>query len=399
MPVTADRRRDVPAGRPGPSERADAVEPFRVMELVATADALARAADGPRPCHLEVGQPSAGPPPAVLEAATAALALPQGYTPALGLPELRTAIADLYSTRHGLRLDPARVAVTTGASGGFLLAALALFDAGDRVAVIEPGYPCSRATLELLGVSTVRVGVDGSTGWLPTPDLLDAAGPLDGVVVASPANPTGATLEEAQLLALRDRCRRRGVRFVSDETYHGIVVGPPAPTAAAFDEAVVVQSCSKFLRMPGWRLGWLVLPPELVTTVDRLAQHLALAPPTPAQHVALAALAHAGDFGAEVARYEHNRRLLTDAVEEAGIGTVAPSRGAFYLWVELADGRGAGEVCAEWLSELAVVATPGVDFDRVHGDRFVRCSVAGPTDEVEEAARRLRGWAARGATR
>ncbi|MFZ4517118.1 MAG: pyridoxal phosphate-dependent aminotransferase [Microthrixaceae bacterium] len=381
--------------RPTASRRAGAVEPFRVMELVAAASALERSGDGPTVCHLEVGQPSAGLPAAVLAEAAAALTAPQGYTPALGTPELRAAISELYAARHGLHVDPDRVAVTTGASGGFLLAALALFDPGDRVAVVEPGYPCSRATLDLLGVTTVRVGVDATTGWLPTPDLLDAAGPLDGVVVASPANPTGATLDEPQLADLRAWCGRRGARLVADETYHGIVDGPPAPTAAAFGEAVVVQSCSKFLRMPGWRLGWLVLPPELVTTVDRLAQHLALAPPTPAQHVALAALARRRDFEDEVARYSHNRRLLAAAVEDAGIGTVAPAPGAFYLWVELAGGRGARAVCEEWLADLAVVATPGVDFDRVHGDRFVRCSVAGPTDEVEEAARRLLGWAAR----
>lgn len=392
---------------PGVARRAAAVPPFEVMDLVA--GAAAREAAGPPPglsgpavCHLEVGQPATPPPAAVLDAARRALEQPQTYTESVGTPALRRRIADWYGERHGLELPPSRVAVTAGASAGCVLAFLACFDAGDRVAVLEPGYPCYRHQLEVFGVEVVAVPVGPEDGFVPTPDALDRALGRDtvhGLVVASPSNPTGAVLGDDDLADLLAWCRGRGVRLLADEIYHGIVEGPPAPTAAADPDAVVLQSCSKYFCMTGWRLGWLVLPEELVRPVERLAQNLYLAPPTLAQHAALAAFDATAELDAHVARYTSNRHLLVERLAGLGLDRVAPARGAFYVWVDVGPvldrvGGDSRSLCRRWLDEAGVAVTPGVDFDPVRGDRWVRCSVAGSTAEVALAADRLAAWLA-----
>jgi len=213
-------------------------------------------------------------------------------------------------------------------------------------------------------------------------------------VVASPANPTGAVLRPEELDALADWCARSGTRLVADEIYHGITEGRPAPTAAGVPDAVVVQSFSKYFCMTGWRVGWLVLPPELVRPVERLSQNLYLAPPTLSQHAAAAAFDATDELDAHVERYAANRHRLVAALADGGITDVAPAEGAFYVWADVGRLGASGDLCARWLDELAVAATPGTDFDPAGGDRFVRFSVAGSRAEVDDAAERLGAWLA-----
>jgi aspartate/methionine/tyrosine aminotransferase len=388
---------------PGVARRAAAIEPFEVMDVLRAAREL-EAATGDVPglpvCHLEVGQPSTPPPAAVLDAARAALDGPLGYSDSLGLDALRRRISRWYANRDATEVAPDRIAVTSGASAGCVLAFLAAFDPGDRVAVVEPGYPCYRHMLAAFGVDAVAVPVGPEQGFRPTPELLDAVldgGPLRGLVVATPSNPTGSVLDADELDAVLGWCRRHDVRPVVDEIYHDLVEAPRPPTAASDPSAVVVQSCSKYFCMTGWRLGWLVLPEELVRPVERLAQNLYLSPPTLSQHAALAAFDATDELDANVARYTANRHVLVDALRAAGLDRIAPATGAFYVWVDVGEllervGGDSRSLCRRWLEDLAVAATPGVDFDAARGDRFVRLSVAGSTDEVAEAARRLSRW-------
>jgi aspartate/methionine/tyrosine aminotransferase len=378
------------------AQRAE-VAPFHVMEVVRAA--RERAEVGGDVLHLEVGQPSTGAPTAALAAARDALGSPDalGYTDADGMPPLRRAIADRYRAM-GVEVDPEQVAVTAGASVACVLAFLAAFSPGDRVAVCEPGYPCYRQMLHALGVEPVPVRIGPDTGFQPTPALLDAVLPLDGLVVASPSNPTGSVLAPAELADLVRWCDERDVRLVSDEIYHGITFGPPAPTAAAHADArpIVVNSFSKYFSMTGWRLGWLVLPDELIRPVELLAQNLFISAPTLSQIAALAALGAGDELDGHVARYATNRDLVLDGLERLGSTTVAPADGAFYCYADISHlGADSQDLCARWLAEAGVAATPGIDFDPVEGHRFVRFSFAGPTDDVREAMVRLAAWATR----
>ena len=381
------------------AERAG-IAPFYVMAVLkaarerdaATGDVL----------HLEVGQPNTGAPGPALEAAGQALDTGRlDYTDALGSAELRAAIAAHYDARYGLAIDPARVAVTTGASGACVLAFLACFDVGDRVVVIRPGYPCYRHMLSAFGCEVLDIGVGPSTAFRPTVELLDALGrevsELSGLVLASPSNPTGATIGADELAAIAAWCAERGVRLVADEIYHGIDAGEPTSTALSTggEGVVVVNSFSKYFSMPGWRIGWLVLPDELVDPVERLAQNLTVAPPTLAQAAALGALSAEArpELDRHVERYAHNRRLLAEGLAAAGFADVAPADGAFYLWVDVSHvSRDSQDLCRRWLDELGLAVTPGIDFDPVDGHRFVRFSVAGATEDVAEAVSRLATW-------
>jgi aspartate/methionine/tyrosine aminotransferase len=389
--------------RTQPAERAG-IDPFYVMEVMKAAGERARR--GGDVIHLEVGQPSTAAPRAVIEAAGLALRDdPLRYTDALGDAGLRAAVARWYGERYGTVVEADRVAVTTGASGGCLLAFLACFDVGDRVAVSSPGYPCYRHILRALGIDAVEVPVGPETRWQLAPHLLDAAvaagGPLAGVVVASPSNPTGTMLDGAGLGDLASWCIAQDARLVSDEIYHGITYGSPAPTALDHDpQAVVVGSFSKYFSMTGWRLGWLVLPPELVTPVERLAQNLTVAPATLPQLAGAAAFGATAELDGHVRRYAANRAVLLDGLAAMGL-EAAPSDGAFYLWVPVADHPVAGAaggsqaLCARWLDELGVAVTPGIDFDPLRGRDYVRFSFAGALDDMAEAVRRLQGWMAR----
>lgn len=377
------------------SVRASRIEPFEVMDIVRAARERDEAGLQPPTCHLEVGQPSSAPPPRVLEAASAAMGRPHGYTDALGLPELRTAIAYFHLERHGVELDPRRVAVTSGASAGLVLALAALADPGELVLVTEPGYPCYANTARVLGLEVSVARLDSATGYRPSPARLDEAAAVDPavVVVASPANPTGTVLGRSDLAGLHGWCSHRGATLVVDEIYHG-TTGAAAPSAAVFDDVVVVQSFSKYFCMTGWRLGWLVLPEDLVRPVEKLAQNLYLAPPTISQHAAVAALGATDELDSVAATYRSNARVIEEVLRANGTTDIAPAEGAFYVWADVSHLGPARELCARWLDEIGVAATPGGDFDGDRGDDFVRFSVAGDPATVREAATRLDRWMA-----
>jgi len=373
-----------------------AVPPFIVMDVMKAA-AERQAASGDV-LHMEVGQPSTGAPRGVIEAAKRALdGDVLGYTLALGIPELRAKIAGHYRDFYGIGVPAERICVTTGSSGAFLLTFLAAFDRGDRVAILRPGYPCYRNILKALDIEPVDVPVGAATRFQPTPQALDraaAGGRLDGLLLASPANPTGSMLTRDELAAVVDWCRANGVRFISDEIYHGIGFGQPAATALAFgDEAIVINSFSKYFSMTGWRLGWAVLPEELVRPVERLAQNLFISAPTLPQLAAIAAFDCHDELRANVARYAANRELLLAELPKVGFDRLAPADGAFYLYADVRRLTNDSEVfCREMLAATGVAATPGVDFDPVDGKAFVRFSFCGSTADMAEAARRIGNW-------
>ena len=369
------------------------IPPFIVMDVLRAANE--RAATGADVLHLEVGQPSTGAPGRVIEAAKAALGRDVlGYTDALGIPPLRTAIARHYRDRYGVAVDPSRIVVTTGSSGAFILSFLAAFDAGARVAVTAPGYPAYRNILTALGIEVVEIEVGPATRFQPTPALLDKAGRLDGLVVASPANPTGTMLSAEDLRHLADHCAARNIRLVSDEIYHGITYGPPATTALAVtDRAVVINSFSKYFSMTGWRLGWMVLPDEMIRPVECLAQNLFISPPAISQVAGVEVFACTDELEANVRRYAANRAVLLEALPKLGLDRFAPPDGAFYLYVDVGHvTNDSTDFCKRLLADTGIAITPGVDFDPARGQRTLRISFAGATDTMAEAARRLGTW-------
>jgi aspartate/methionine/tyrosine aminotransferase len=364
-----------------------------VMEVMRAANARAAAGEGV--AHLEVGQPGTPAPAGVLAAARAALERDRlGYTEALGRPSLRARIARHYREVYRQDVAPERIAVTTGSSGAFLLAFLAAFDAGAAVAMAAPGYPAYRNILTALGNRPVvlRTGMDQR--FQPTPELLAGAGKLAGLIVASPSNPTGTMLGRDELAGLAKACDRQGAWLVSDEIYHGITYGRAATTALAVsDHAIVVNSFSKYFSMTGWRIGWLVLPPELVQPVERLAQNLFISPPTLAQIAAEAAFDCKPELDANVAAYARNRALLLEALPKLGFDRLAPSDGAFYLYADVgALTNDSAEFCRRILAEAGVAATPGIDFDPAEGHRWLRFSFAGKESEIRDAIARLETW-------
>jgi aspartate/methionine/tyrosine aminotransferase len=368
------------------------IAPFFVMEVMRAA--FERERRGEAVLHLEVGQPSTPAPAGVIAAARAALDSDRlGYTDALGIPPLRAAIAQWYRSRHGLDIPARRVVVTTGSSAGFVLGFLAAFEPGDRVAMVSPGYPCYRNILAALGIEPVELPVGPETRFQPTVELLEALpGRLDGLIVASPANPTGTMLDRAELEALADWCLSRGVRLVSDEIYHGISYGRHAVTALAVSEdAVAINSFSKYFSMTGWRLGWMVVPESLVRPIECLAQNLFISAPTLSQMAAVAAFDCVPELDRHVARYAANRALLLEALPEAGFGRLAPADGAFYLYADVSDlTDDSEELCRTVLARTGVAITPGIDFDPQRGRQSVRFSFAGSSETIAEAARRLR---------
>jgi aspartate/methionine/tyrosine aminotransferase len=369
------------------------IPPFIVMEVMRAA--AEREEAGGDVLHLEVGQPSTSAPSGVIAAAHAALDTELlGYTLALGLPDLREAIARHYRDFYALEVPAARIVVSVGASGGFLLSFLAAFDPGDRVAMALPGYPGYRHIMSALGIDPVAIETGPATRFQPTPDLLDAAGRLDGLIVASPSNPAGTMIRPAELAALARYCREKGIRLISDEIYHGITYGEDAATAAACsDDAIVINSFSKYFSMTGWRLGWMVVPEDLLRPVESLAQNLFISPPTLSQHAAIAAFDCHDELEANVARYADNRAVLLEELPRAGFDRLAPADGAFYIYADVSRmTNDAEDFCRRMLAETGVAATPGTDFDPVRGNAFTRFSFAGATADMAEAARRLRGW-------
>ena len=378
-----------------PSARSD-VPAFMVMDVMAAAARIEAA--GGRVIHMEVGQPAAPAPASAIAAARTALASGRlRYTETLGIATLRTRIARHYQESYGVSIDPARVVVTTGSSAGFILAFLALFEPGDRVAVALPGYPPYRHILSALGCEPVPIVTTRATRWAITPDMLMAAhrkAPLKGVLAASPANPTGTMMTAQALRALVDAAEEAGIRFISDEIYHGLDYAFAAETAARLsNEAVIINSFSKYFCMTGWRIGWMVAPEPLIRPIDRLQGNLAISVPTLSQIAAEAAFDGRAEMEAVKHGYEENRRILLDGLPRAGFDEILPVDGAFYLYADVSRFcDDSFEFAKRMLEETHVAATPGVDFDPQAGRHFIRFCYAGAAAEMREAVERIGAW-------
>jgi aspartate/methionine/tyrosine aminotransferase len=398
--VTTDHAQDH-AQRLAVASRA-AVPPFHVMDLLAAAGARQRSHGDV--VNLVAGQPST-PAPAPVRARAKEVLDDRvlGYTEALGIPELRDAVAGHYRRVYGLDVSPSEVVVTTGSSGGFLLGFLAAFEPGDRVAMARPGYPCYRNILTALGCEVVELPCGPMSRFQPTVQMLEALDrPLKGLVVASPANPTGTMVAPDELAALARWCEANGVQLVSDEVYHGIEyarLGGDRPMHSCAwttsREALVLNSFSKYFSMTGWRLGWMLVPERLGRAVDVLAGNFTICPPVLSQQAGLAAFSPESyaEADSHVARYARNRSLLLDGLPRLGIGKLAPADGAFYVYADVSHlTQDSMAFCRRLLSETGVATAPGIDFDTESGNRFVRLSFAGSTEDVGTALDRLEAW-------
>ncbi len=377
-----------------PSRRSD-VPPFIVMDVMAAAAQVE--AQGRHVVHMEVGQPFQPAPRTALDAARAALSGRIAYTEALGMPSLRARIARHYADTYGLDLDPARVVVTTGSSGGFILAFLSLFEAGDRVALANPGYPPYRHILTALGCEPVLIETSAATRWVISPEALIAAHrdkPLAGLLIASPANPTGTMMDRAHLAQLIAAAEAEGIKVISDEIYHGLDYAFAAETAAELsDHAVIINSFSKYFCMTGWRIGWLVMPEALTRSVERLQQNFAISVPALSQIAAEAAFDGAEEMEAVKHVYEANRRILVDGLPKAGLDKFLPVDGGFYLYADVSRfSNDSLDFAKRMLNEAGVAATPGIDFDPVNGHNYLRFCYAGSTPEMHEAVTRIGDW-------
>src|SRR6476646_68949 len=380
-----------------PSRRSD-VPPFMVMDVMAAAARIEAA--GGHVIHMEVGQPAAPAPKAAISAARAALENGRiDYTSALGIPSLRQRIAKHYRETYGCAVDAERIVVTTGSSGAFILAFLAMFEPGDRVAVTVPGYPPYRHILKALGCEPVLIETSSETRHALTGEALLAAHrntPLKGVLIGSPANPTGTMMSREALTSLIHAAEGAGIRFISDELYHGLDYAFPAVTAAELSpHALVINSFSKYFCMTGWRVGWMVVPESLVRPIERLQQNLSISVPTLSQIAAEAAFEGREEMEAIKHGYQENRRILVEGLPRAGLTDFLPADGAFYLYADVSKFSSDSFAFAkEMLEKAHVAATPGVDFDPIHGRAFIRFSYASSAEDMHEAVRRIARWLA-----
>jgi aspartate/methionine/tyrosine aminotransferase len=372
------------------------VPPFMVMDVMAAAARLE--AKGRHIVHMEVGQPAAGAPAAAIAAVRAALLTgPHGYTEALGVASLRRRIARAYAEWRDIEVDAERIVITTGSSAGFTLAFLAAFEAGDRVAVALPGYPPYRHILLALGCEPVLIETGAETRWAITSDALLAehrARPLKGVIVGSPANPTGTMMTAAALAELIQCAEAAGIVVISDEIYHGLDYAFAAQSAVQLSsDAIVINSFSKYFCMTGWRIGWMVVPPALLRAVERLQQNLAISVPTLSQIAAEAACDASAELEAIKHGYETNRRILVEGLPRAGLSSFLPVDGAFYLYADISSfAADSFDFATRMLEEAGVAATPGVDFDPINGRKYLRLCYAGTPDDVREAVERIGRW-------
>lgn len=382
-------------GLPRPLATRSAIDPFIVMDVMAAANA--RKAKGHDVIHMEVGQPGTPAPRAARERASEALRIERlGYTEALGMPELRARIARYTAERYGVPVAPERVVVTSGSSAGFVLAFLALFDAGDAIGLPSPGYPCYRQIANALGLAPRLIETSGQGRWMPTAADVEklAAEGATGLLLASPNNPTGTMTLAPRLPEIAQACRKHLLWLISDEIYHGLEYEAPAETALAHsDAAIVVNSFSKYFSMTGWRIGWMVVPEALVRPIERLAQNLYISPPAISQVAALGAFDGIEELEAIKAGYARNRAMLLEELPCAGFTTILPADGAFYLYADVSRFAPDSEALAKaMLREIGVAVTPGIDFDPVHGRNYLRFSYAGPEPAMREAARRITAW-------
>ncbi|WP_312806387.1 pyridoxal phosphate-dependent aminotransferase [Agrobacterium cavarae] len=375
-----------------------AVEPFHAMDILAEANRRRQA--GRPVISMAVGQPSHPAPKAALEAAETALKHGRiGYTDALGLRELREAISAQYRLQHQVIIDPARIAVTTGSSAAFNLAFLALFDAGDAVAIARPGYPAYRNILKALGLNVVEVPVTAETGYTLTPASLERAETkagckLKGVLLASPANPTGTVTGRDALKRLATYCDSRDIAFISDEIYHGLTfVGDETSAVEVTDKAIIINSFSKYYCMTGWRVGWMVLPEKLIRPVECLAQSMYISAPELSQLAAAAAFSAQAELDIYKESYRTNRDFLMSRLPELGLPLASPMDGAFYAYVDTSRySNDSMEFAKRMLAEIDVAATPGLDFDPLEGHRAMRFSYAGSVSDIAEAVGRIAAW-------
>lgn len=380
--LSASRRGDVP--------------PFMVMDVMAAAARIE--ADGHHVVHMEVGQPASPAPRTARDAARAALDAGQlDYTSALGMLPLRQRIRQYYLDTHRCDIDPARIVVTTGSSNAFILAFLTLFEPGDRVAVAIPGYPPYRHILTALGCEPVLIETRAEDRHAMTGEMLLAAhrrAPLKGVLVASPANPTGTMMTREALADLMAVAASENIRFISDEIYHGLDYAFPAVTAASLSpDALVINSFSKYFCMTGWRVGWMVVPEPLVRAVERLQQNLAISVPTLSQIAARAAFDGTAEMDAVKHGYEKNRKHLIEGLPAAGLDQFLPADGAFYLYADVSRFTGDSfDFARRMLEEAHVAATPGIDFDPVHGKSYLRFCYAGSAQDTQRAVERITAW-------
>ena len=372
--------------------RRSQVNPFIVMDVMKAARSAE--AKGRRIIHMEVGQPSTLAPIQARQVVAESLVRdPMGYTVALGLPDLRQGIARLYMDWYGLDLDPSRVVVTSGSSAGFLLAFTALFDPRARVGLASPGYPSYRQILKALSLQPIDILTEAVTGYqLSVQDV--AALQLDGLLIASPANPTGTMLGKPALQALADHAKKLGIGFISDEIYHGIEYEKKAVTALEVTNSVyVINSFSKYFSMTGWRVGWLVVPEDHVRSIERLAQNMFICPPHISQIAALEALGCGEEMEKNLAVYAENRRLMLAGLPQVGINKIAPPDGAFYIYADISEfGVDSRIFAAQVLAYAGVAITPGLDFDPLRGGHTIRLSYAQSTDEIVEGLCRLKAF-------
>lgn len=370
------------------SSRGD-VDPFIVMDVMEAA--RVEEAKGRHIIHMEVGQPGTGAPKGAIEALKKAMDDgPLGYTVALGIPALRARIAQMYQEWYGLEISPERVVVTAGSSAGFLLAFISLFDKGARVAIGDPGYPSYRNILKSLSLDPVRIETTLESRFQPMPDDLQN---VDGLLVASPANPTGTMLGKEALAALISRCVAEGISFISDEIYHGVGAGKPVSALETSDDVYVINSFSKYFSMTGWRVGWMVVPKDHARRIERLSQNLFICASHASQLAALAAMDCQDELKNHEAVYEANRKVLIEGLPRAGFANFAPPDGAFYIYADVStltnDSR---KLAAEILQDAGVAVTPGLDFDPVRGHKTLRFSYAGTTKDMVEGIARLTRW-------
>ncbi len=399
MTTQSDRMQAVQSLLHRPTSERSAIDAFIAMEVMRAANE--RAAAGHRMIRMEVGQPGTSAPRLALEAVKTTLSADtMGYTDALGLPSLRERIAQHYRDWYGVQVATDRIIVTTGSSGAFLLTFLSLFDVGAGVGMTMPGYPCYRQILSALGQTPVALPIGPDTGWMPTAGQIDkraSANEIAGVVIASPANPTGRMLDHETLSGLVAACQRAGIWYISDEIYHGLTYTEPATTALSLsNDVIIINSFSKYFSMTGWRIGWMIVPDGLQQTVERLAQNFFISPPHVSQIAALAALDAGEELEANKAVYAENRKVLLNGLAQAGISRTVPADGAFYIYADVSDFTQDSLAFARtMLREIGVAATPGADFDPENGHRFMRFSYAGTTDEMHEGVDRIGGWLAR----
>jgi aspartate/methionine/tyrosine aminotransferase len=378
------------------SNRAGNMAPFIAMDVMAVAKS--RESAGHDIIHMEVGEPGASPPRLVREAAMAALGGGRiGYTESSGRPSLRARIARHYRDAYGVDISADRIVVTTGSSGGFVVAFLALFDAGARVAISNPGYPAYRNIFDAFGIEAVLLEANAANRFAVTAEMIETAHrrqKLDGVLLMSPANPSGTMLQPAALNDICRTCERLGIPFVSDEIYHGLTYSGPAQTALRYsDEAIVVNSFSKYYCMTGWRIGWLAMPKHLVRPVEMLQQNLAVAAPTLSQIGAEAAFDAIEELEAVKAGYARSRDVLFEELPRIGLPNFHPADGAFYVYVDVGHyTNDSVDFCKRLLSEAGVATTPGLDFDRDNGHRTVRFSFSGSEEGIVEGVKRLKAW-------